>query len=129
VLRSAAPTRTGGVRLVLAHDFDAMRLMAPAMLPCLSPPATDLSADLFMGRKRCYFTSDKARHTRPGSAPSSRKSWGYPRGVCLALLHPWRQILDSPLEREVIALTHDDIHVAIVVIDKCGAQRREVCSG
>jgi hypothetical protein len=26
VLRSAAPTRTGGVRLVLAHDFDAMRL-------------------------------------------------------------------------------------------------------
>ena len=31
------------------------------------------------------------------------------------------------LSREVIALTHDDMHVAVVAIDKCGAQRREVC--
>jgi hypothetical protein len=41
----------------------------------------------------------------------------------------WSRVDDSPLEREVIALTHNDSYVAVVAIDKCSTERREVCSG
>jgi len=45
----------------------------------------------------------------------------------LRLLHPRRQILDSTLKRAIIALAHDDVHLAAVAIDERGAQRGEVC--